>query len=338
MGKPVRPLVVVPDYLTEDSIEQHIPGDIADIRLLVATSEKDAINGLKGADAILLYHDVQLGLASIDAIAGCKVIVRCGVGYDNVDIRSAGEHGIPVCNVPDYGTEDVADHALMLMLGAIRRLGIVHEAIRGGKWSPQEMLGVPRLRGKTIGIVGCGRIGTAMALRCKALGMRVVFYDPYLRPGAEKMLGIERVESIAELLPQCLAVSLHCLWTPETTHILNRKTLGYLPKGAVVVNTARGGCIDGGALLEALENNHLSGAGIDVLEIEPLNNEKLRMHPKVLWSPHVAYYSVEGFLEMRSKGAQEARRAILGQAVWNPVNRSWLKEPHVPLRKEQWAS
>ena len=133
MGKPVRPLVVVPDYLTEDSIEQHILGDIADIRLLAATSEKDAINGLKGADAILLYHDVQLGLASIDAIAGCKVIVRCGVGYDNVDIRSAGEHGIPVCNVPDYGTEDVADHALMLMLGlesSMKPFGVANGRLR----------------------------------------------------------------------------------------------------------------------------------------------------------------------------------------------------------------
>jgi len=199
------------------------------------------------------------------------------------------------------------------------------------------MFGAPRLRGKTVGIIGCGRIGTAMALRCKALGMRVVFFDPYLRPGAEKMLGLERVETLEELLPQCMAVSLHCLLTPETRHILNDKTLALLPKDSVVVNTARGGCVDTQALVRALESGHLAGAGIDVVEREPLDVEALRRHPRVLLSPHSAYYSAEGYLEMRSKGAEEARRALTGKPLWNPVNRTFLKGNHLPLRKEQWA-
>lgn len=332
-----KPLVVVPDYLTEDSVERKILGDIADIRLLNAASEGEARPGLKDADVVLLYHDVAIVRETIDSMPKCKAIVRCGVGYDNVDIRAAADRGIVVCNVPDYGTEDVADHALMMLLGAVRRLGVLHETIRKGGWAPEGMFGAPRLRGKTVGIVGCGRIGTAMALRCKALGMRVVFYDPYLRPGAEKMLGLERAESLEELLPQCVAVSLHCLLTPETRHILNDKTLALIPKGGVVVNTARGGCVETGALVRALESGHLAGAGIDVVEKEPLDVEALRLHPRVLLSPHSAYYSVEGYWEMRSKGAEEARRAITGQPLWNPVNRSLLQGNHLPLRKEQWA-
>ncbi len=332
-----KPVVVVPDYLVESSVESKILGDIAEIRLLQAHSELEAQEGLKDADAVLLYHDVSIGNSTISLMNKCKLIVRCGVGYDNVDIKSAGERGIVVCNVPDYGTEDVADHALMMLLGAARRLGVLHETIRVGGWQPEGMFGAPRLRGKTVGIIGCGRIGTAMALRCKALGMRVVFFDPYLRPGAEKMLGLERVESLEELLPQCMAVTLHCLLTPETRHILNDKTLAMLPKDSVVVNTARGGCVDTQALVRALESGHLAGAGIDVVEREPLDVEALRKHPRVLLSPHSAYYSVEGYWEMRSKGAEEARRAFTGKPLWNPVNRSFLTGSHLPLRKEQWA-
>lgn len=330
-------MVVVPDYLTEDSIEQKILGQVAQIKLLQATHEDQAVESLSKADAVLLYHDILISAKSISRMNKCKLIVRCGVGYDNVDIEAAAAKGIVVCNVPDYGTEDVADHALMMLLGSIRRLVVTHEAIRNGKWDPEGIFGAPRLRGKTVGIIGCGRIGAAMALRCKALGMRVVFYDPYLRPGTEKMLGLERTETLEELLPQCAAVSLHCLLTPETRHILNEKNLALLPKGAVVVNTARGGCVDSLALLAALKSGHLAGAGIDVLEREPLDIEELRSHPRVLFSPHAAYYSVEGYWEMRSKGAQEALRGLTGKPLWNPVNRSSLKGNHLPLRKEQWA-
>ncbi|MFM8931625.1 MAG: C-terminal binding protein, partial [Gemmataceae bacterium] len=304
---------------------------------LQARSEQEARVGLKDADAVLLYHDVSISNETVTLMDRCKAIVRCGVGYDNVDIRAAGDKGIVVCNVPDYGTEDVADHALMMLLGAARRLGVLHETIRRGGWQPEGMFGAPRLRGKTVGIIGCGRIGTAMALRCKALGMRVVYFDPYLRHAEEKMLGLERVESLEELLPQCMAVSLHCLLTPETKHILNDKSLALMPKDSVVVNTARGGCVDTQALVRALESGHLAGAGIDVVEREPLDVEALRKHPRVLLSPHSAYYSVEGYWEMRSKGAEEARRALTGKPLWNPVNRSFLKGNHLPLRKEQWA-
>ena len=137
----------------------------------------------------------------------------------------ASRHGVVVCNVPDYGTEEVADHAIMFLLALARRLVISHEAIRGGNWDHRTAIGAPRLRGKTFGVVGCGRIGTAAALRAKALGLDVVFYDPYLRQGMDKALGIRRVYALEDLLEQSHFVSLHCYLDATTRHLINAQTI-----------------------------------------------------------------------------------------------------------------
>src|SRR5262249_47051912 len=144
---------------------------------------------------------------------------------DNIDLRAAGQRGIVVCNVPDYGTEEVADHALLLLLALARRLLPAHLAVREGIWDIATVAGTPRLRGRTLAVVGCGRIGRAMALRAKALGMRVVFFDPYLPDGTEKALALERVHRLEELLPQADFLSLHCPLTTQTRHVLNDRTL-----------------------------------------------------------------------------------------------------------------
>jgi phosphoglycerate dehydrogenase-like enzyme len=264
---------------------------------------------------------------SIDSLSRCQAIIRCGVGYDNVDLQAAGRNGIVVCNVPDYGTEEVADHALMLLLAIARRLRACDTAIRGGRWEVSDAFGAPRLRGQTLGLVGLGRIGTAMARRGQVLGMRVLFYDPHLPDGIDKALGIERVYTLDELLAQSRFLSLHCPLTPRTHHLLNARTLALLPHGAYVVNTARGGVIDSDALLAALDSGQVAFAGLDVVEREPLDHEALRKHPQVLWTPHTAFYSVEAFAEMRIKGAYEARRILRGEPVRNPVNRHLLRTP-----------
>jgi phosphoglycerate dehydrogenase-like enzyme len=170
-----------------------------------------------------------------------------------------------------------------------------------------------------------------MALRCKALGMRIVFHDPYLPDGVEKALGIERVHRLDDLLPQAHFLSLHCPRTAETQHLLNDRTLALLPHGAYVINTARGGCIDLSALLTALDSGQVAAAGLDVFEREPLEDERIRNHPRVVLTPHAAFYSVEGFNEMRTKGAQEGRRVLLGEPVRNPVNRHCLINPRAVL-------
>lgn len=328
-----NPVIVIPDYLTECGIERRVFGEQSTIRMLGATNEDQIATSITDADVVLLYHDVTISYNSIKKMDKCKIIVRCGVGYNNVDIKAAGEAGIVVCNVPDYGTEDVADHALMLLLAATRRLMPSHEAIRAGGWDSTVIFGAPRLRGKTLGLIGCGRIGTAMALRARALGMEIAFYDPFVRPGTDKMLGIRRVWTVEELISQSPFISLHCWLDEGSRHIINSQTLSYLLHGAILVNTARGGCIDEVALLDSLEKEKLAGAGLDVSEEEPLKMKALRSHPRIVWTPHVAYYSVEGYQEMRRKGAEEGLRALLGKPLLNPVNSRFLKSPRIRLEE-----
>ena len=319
--------VVVTDTLVEMGSERTILDDIAELTLLNTNDEADMARLATQADALLVYHTIKLTERSIATLTKCRGIIRCGVGYDNVDLQAAGRRGIVVCNVPDYGTEEVADHALLMLLASARRFISAEKAVRDGSWDCRVAFGTPRLRGRTLGVVGCGRIGTALVLRAKALGMRVVIYDPYKPDGAEKALGVERCYRLDELLTQAEFLSLHCPLTAETHHLLNARTLALLPRGAYVINTARGPCVDGTALIAAVDSGQVAFAALDVVEEEPLRDERLRRHERIVLTPHTAFYSVEGFQEMRSKGAAEARRILLGEAPRNVVNREYLVNP-----------
>lgn len=323
---PSRFQVAVTDTLPEIGAECRILDDLADVKLLQTNDEADVARLGKDADVLLVYHTIRLTERTIATLHKCQGIIRCGVGYDNVDIQAAGSRGIVVCNVPDYGTEEVADHALLMLLAIARRFIPASQSVRAGNWNYTVAIDTPRLRGRTLGIIGCGRIGTAMVLRAKAIGMRVVIFDPYKPDGVEKALGVDRVHRLDDLLRQSQFVSLHCPLTSETKHILNAKTLALLPKGAYVINTARGPCVDANGLLEALEAGHVAYAALDVVETEPLDDERLRQHPRIVLTPHTAFYSIEGYQEMRSKGAEEARRILLGEKVRNPVNLHVLKD------------
>jgi D-3-phosphoglycerate dehydrogenase len=326
-----RPLVAVTDFLAEAAPEQRVLDGVADLKLLQAADESEVVQRAADAEALLVFHDMRLTDKSLGQLQRCKGIVRCGVGVDNIDLRAAGRRGIVVCNVPDYGTEEVADHALMLLLACARRLLPAHRAIQSGGWDLSAVFGTPRLRGRTLGLIGCGRIGMATALRAKAFGLRVVAYDPYRPDGLDKALGIERCYRLEELLPQAEFISLHCPLTRETRHILRAETLAQLPRGAYVINTARGPCIDLNALYAALESGQVAFAGIDVFEREPLDHDGIRRHPRVVLTPHAAFYSMEGFEEMRTKCAREARRMLQGETVRNPVNLHHLVSPRCPI-------
>jgi len=313
--------VVIADFLDETSIESAILEDIARLVMARAKDDTELAQFLPQADAILLFHDISIvGESSFALAPRCRCVVRAGVGYNNVDVDAATRHGVVVCNVPDYGTEEVADHAIMFLLALVRRLVPSHQAIRSGNWDYRTAVGAPRLRGKTLGVVGCGRIGTAAALRAKALGLDVVFYDPYLRQGMDKALGIRRVYRLDELLEQSHFVSLHCYLDATTRHLMSARTIAQMRPGAILINTARGPLVDESALLDALDSGHIAAAGLDVVEFEPLENERLRHHPNVLLTPHTAFYSVEGYTELRTKTAQEIRRILLGEPPRNPVN------------------
>lgn len=322
--------VAITDYLENPDVEREVLNDLADVEAWVANDEKAILQRGESVNALLVCHDIQLTVRTFSRFPECRVIVRLGVGFDNVDLRAAGERGIVVCNVPDYGTEDVADHALMTMLALMRRLIPTHLRIVEGGWDPQPAFTAPRMRGRVVGVIGSGRIGTAFVLRAKALGMRVIIYDPFQPRGYEKAIGVERANSLKELLPKCEVVSLHCPLTETTYQIINEETLRQFAPGAYLINTARGGCVDLSALHDALESGHVGGAALDVTEPEPLTHEGIRRHPNVILTPHTAYCSVEGMRELRVKGSEEVARALRGERVWNPVNLEYLQHPRCP--------
>jgi D-3-phosphoglycerate dehydrogenase/C-terminal binding protein len=257
--------------------------------------------------------------------------VRCGVGFDNVDHAFARERAIPVANVPDYGTEEVADTAIGMALALARGITLLNSRLRAsqGPWSHIQTAPLQRLRGRVFGVVGLGRIGTAAALRAKALGLDVAFYDPYKPDGYDKALGIRRVETLEELLAESHVLSLHCPLSPETRRMVDAAALARMPKGSFLINTARGDIVDTAAVAPAIASGQLAGAAIDVLPEEPPVNDPLvrawrdpshPAHDRVLINPHSAFYSEEGLLDMRVKGAEACRRALLGLPVRTVVN------------------
>lgn len=325
--------VVITDLISDDlQPERQILGDIADVEALDAHREEELAGRIEDADAVMLYHNFNVTGATIRRLAHCRLIVRCGVGYDNVDIQTARQLEIPVANVPDYGTEEVADSALGMTLALTRGIAYTNSRLRAGQgtWYYTEAAPLGRLRGRVFAVVGLGRIGTATALRAKSLGMDVAFYDPYKPDGYDKALGIRRVEQLGDLLAQAFVLSLHCPLTPETRQLVNRETLAQLPRGSYLVNTARGGVVEPAAVVAALESGQLAGAAIDVLEVEPpeAENSLVRAwrdpahpaHHRLILTPHIAFYSEEGLLDMRIKGSQACRRALCGQALRNIVN------------------
>ncbi len=325
--------VVVTDYLDDDLLpEREALQDLAEVEALRARSEDELRGRVDDADALLVYHHVTLGPATIERLRRCKVIVRCGVGYDNVDHEAAARRGIPVANVPDYGSEEVADSAIGLMLALVRGIVPANSLLRRGgmPWTHHCVAPLRRLRGRVFAVVGLGRIGTATALRARAFGMEVVYFDPYKPSGYDKALGISRAETLEELLRQAFVVSLHCPLTAETYHMIDDAALSWLPRGSYLVNTARGAVVDSAAVLHALESGQLAGAALDVLEHEPpADDDPLIVawrdpaHPaydRLILNPHSAFYSEESIREMRVKGAEAVRCALLGKPIPNVVN------------------
>jgi len=325
--------VVITDLLNDDLVpELETLGEIADVEALNAVGEEEIQGRVEDADALIVYHLIRVTQQTVSKLTRCQVIVRGGVGYDNIDHALARQRGIPVCNVPDYGTEEVADTAFGMLLSLTRGIHRANSYLRSteDEWSYAVAAPLVRLRGRVLGVVGLGRIGTAAALRGKALGMDVVFYDPYKPDGYDKALGIRRAESLEELLRQSLAVTVHCPLTEETHHLVNAEAIAKMPAGSYLVNTARGGVVDCTAIPQALASGHLAGVGIDVLEHEPplpgdalvaaWRNPEHPAYHRLILNPHLAWYCQDGQFEMRRKAAETCRRALLGIPLRNVVN------------------
>lgn len=304
----------------ECAIERRIIGAAARLTRHLCDTDADFDQEITQADAIILWHNMPLTARGISRLEKCRAIIRNGVGYDSVDIAAARERGIAVCNVPDYGTEEVADHAIALALALCRQLFPLDAEAKALGWSIKTGEKMHRLSELAFGIVGLGRIGTATALRAKALGFRVVFYDPHLPNGADKALGIERAGTLDDLLPQANVLSLHCPLNEETRHLIGARELALLPPCAHVVNTARGALIDKAALFAALREERLWGAGLDVVEDEPLRTPEEAATPNLIVTCHAAYYSEAARREMRLTSASIALAAVTGAPLANVVN------------------
>lgn len=272
------------------------------------------------ADALILWHNIPVGAEQIARLARCRALIRNGVGFDSIDLAAAAARGLPVCNVPDYGTEEVADHALALILALYRQLFPLDTEAKRLGWSIRVQHKMRRLRTQTLGIVGLGRIGTATALRAKSFGFRVVFFDPYVPSGVHKAVGVERVDSLAELLAIADVISIHCPSTHETRSLIGAREIAQMKPTAFLVNTARGDIVQKAPLFAALREGRLAGAGLDVVENEPLRTTEEAATPNLIVTCHAAFCSPEGMVEMRTTSARIARAAVTGQPVWNRVN------------------
>ena len=325
--------VVVADFITDElEPERGILGELAEVTALGAHTEDELVGRIEKVDAIILYHELSITRQTIERLQQCKLIVRAGVGVDNVDRAFARERGIPVANVPDYGSEEVADTAIAMTLTLTRGVHLLDSRLKAnqGPWSYAQAVPLARLRGRVFGVVGLGRIGSAAALRAKALGMDVVFYDPYKPDGYDKALGIRRVETFEELLAEALVVSPHCPLTEETRHMIDAAAIGRMPRGSYLVNTSRGAVVDTAAIPEAIASGQLAGAAIDVLPTEPPPDDDPLLaawrdpqhpaHHRVIVNPHMAFYSEEGLMDIRLKTTGACRRALLGEPLRNVVN------------------
>jgi phosphoglycerate dehydrogenase-like enzyme len=262
-----------------------------------------------------------------------RVVVRMGVGYDRVDRAACARRGITVCNIPDYGTEEVADHAIALALALRRGLTLHHDAQRATPPAAWGVIATPlvrRLSVQRFGVLGLGRIGTAVALRAKAFGFDVVFFDPHRPNGAERAIGVRRAATLAELMAQSDVLSIHAPLTRATRGLVGAAELALLPVGAVVVNTARGPVMDLDALEAALRSGGVAGAGLDVLPVEPpvepvpslLRAYRAReawLDGRLIVTPHSAFHTPEAWEDIRIKSAETMRDVLLRGLATNVI-------------------
>ncbi|MCX6956283.1 MAG: C-terminal binding protein [Verrucomicrobia bacterium] len=321
-----RPLVVIlcPKEFrftdTTASVETPFLAEVAELKTVWLDFNAPLPDEVFAATAIILWHGPRVDAPVVARLKNCRVIIRNGVGFDTVDIAAAASAGIPVCNVPDYGTEEVADHAIALTLALYRQLFPLDAEAKRLGWKIETAAKMRRLSTQTFGVLGLGRIGTAAALRAKALGFRTIFYDPYVPSGTHKAIGVERVNTLEELMRRSDTVSVHCPLTDETRGIIGAKEIALMKPGSYLVNTARGDIVQKAPVFAALRSGHLAGAGLDVVEAEPLRTPEEAATPNLIVTCHAAFCSPEGMVEMRSTSAKIARAAVLGEPVWNRVN------------------
>ncbi|WP_026573292.1 C-terminal binding protein [Bacillus sp. UNC438CL73TsuS30] len=277
------------------------------------------------ADAVVAQVGFHCRANIIEKLNSCKVISIPGVGYNHVDVDAATKKGIVVSHVPDYCAEEVSDHTVALILAVTRRLSAYSRKVREGKWDPLDTQPIHRFSSRTIGLIGFGRIARMVADKLKAFGVRILAHDEYISEESIRMQGAVPV-SLNELLIQSNIISLHVPLTPETHNLINYERLKMLPKGSFVVNTCRGGVLNENDLQKAIEEGHIAGAGLDVLEQEPpAPDYSLLTMEGCLITPHSSYFSEESITELRTRTTQAAIDGVLGNHLPYALNLKKIK-------------
>jgi D-3-phosphoglycerate dehydrogenase len=325
--------ILVTDFAWKDlQIEKEVLGHAgANIVVANKASETELIQLAPTLHGILTCWK-QVSGNVIRKANQCLSIGRFGIGLDNIDVSSATESGIIVTNVPAYCVDEVSDHAMALLLTCARKTAFYDRNIKNGSYDLQAGPPLYRIRGKTLGIAGFGKIGKALCAKAQAFGLNVIIYDPHVDDAAVKQAAVKRV-SFPEIVKQSDFISIHVPLSSETTRLFNYQTFQEMKRTAIVVNTSRGGVIDSSDLLVALDEELIAGAGLDVLSEEPpAAGDRLITHPRVVVTPHAAFNSEESLLELRRTAASQMADALCGRRPQNIVNPEVLNRPELRWR------
>jgi D-3-phosphoglycerate dehydrogenase len=311
-----RPVIVVTDQTFGGTphADAIAAGNGAELRTHQVLTEADTITAVTGADVVLVQY-APITAAVLDSLNPGACVIRYGIGYDNIDVAAAASRNIRVAVVPDYGVDTVADHAVALVYTAARRVAQYDRLLRAsrGAVDPHAAGSFDELASTTVGLVGTGRIGRAVAIRLAPSGVRLIAYDPFADPAQTP--GIELL-SLDDVLEQADILSLHAPATPETHRLIRAETIARMKPSAVLVNTARGSLVDTDDLAAALIDGRLAGAAVDVLDPEPLPADSpLWDAPNVVMTPHVAFYSNQSLDRLERLAAEEAGRAVRGEPL-----------------------
>jgi D-3-phosphoglycerate dehydrogenase len=260
------------------------------------------------ADAILNTY-LPWDAESIEALERCQIIARYGIGFDNVDLDAARQAGIVVTNVPDYSVEEVAVHALALILSVVRKVPWADRRVREGAWAIDEFRPIRRLSELTVGLLGYGRIGRRLAAALQTFGPEIIVHDPYLRPASD----LPELVEFDDLLARADILSVHAPLTDATRGIIGAEAVAAMRPGAILVNTSRGPLVDLDAVTGALSAGYLAGAALDVFDREPLDASRIAEIPNLVVTPHMAYYSEEALAESQRKAATQVLKVLTGQ-------------------------
>ncbi len=286
---------------------------------------KQLLDITKDADAIITqYSDINREV--IENLEHCKMIIKYGIGVNNIDSNAATEKGIYVCNVPDYGIDEVSNHAIALLMALARKLPTITDALRKGDWGYGSIVPLHRVAGSTLGLIGFGRIPQLVAKKMAGFDVNIIAYDPFFDKQKAADMGVKLVD-LDELCKESDYISIHCPLTPETTHIINKDRLSMMKQHAIIINTARGPVICEEDLIEALNSHTIAGAGLDVYEEEPIKiDNKLLSMENVIATPHCAWYTEEAILNLQRKVAEEVANVLQGNLPFNLCNREVLSK------------